>query len=162
MGRPREQDIPQNLLIRFDPKLRYLTELAAQVEGITLREYIEKAVWESFAQVSLRKPIEPEPLYGTGPDDAIAAPLQPSDPAVEREHSLARNADSLWHDNPCARLEVLALARPHLLTKEDEQLWNYLHSRSDLKIKGGRGYKLDRTKIAAIWPQLKAAAKDGK
>jgi hypothetical protein len=130
--------------------------------GITLREYIEKAVWESFAQVSLRKPIEAEPLYGTGLYDTVAAPVQPLDPDAEGAHSLQSSADSLWHDNPCARLEVLAMARPHLLTKENEQLWHYLHSRSDLKINSGKRYKLDRAKIAAKWMELKAAAKDGK
>ena len=159
MGRPREQDIPQNLTIRFDPKLRYLTELAARIKGVALRDYIEGAVLRSLSEVSLRTPDVEEPLYGVHPQHGLVTPKRQNS-EDDREHSVAAHADALWHDNPYARLEVIALSRPWLLTPEEEKLWKFLHSRDEVKIKAedGEGYRMDRKKIAEQWMQLKAAA----
>jgi hypothetical protein len=144
--------------MRFDPKLQYLAELAARLKGISLREYIESAVLQSFERVSVDSTdFFAEPVYGSGPDDFVAAAPKVKSPEEERLQSLAHNADKLWDDTPYTRLEMLCMAWSHLATSDDEQFFNFLHTRPKLKLKAENGYRMDRKKIADDWQQSKAA-----
>ena len=51
------------IAVRLEPRLRFLTEVAAKAQGLTLSAYVEFALQESFKSVTLRVPPEPEPIY---------------------------------------------------------------------------------------------------
>ncbi len=50
---PIDMELPTHLNMRIDPKLRYITELAARARSMTLTEYIAAALQDSFKNVSI-------------------------------------------------------------------------------------------------------------
>jgi hypothetical protein len=152
----KDPELPEMLGLRLDPKTRYLAELAARAQGASLTTYVSNAIVESFKRITLRKPTEPEPMYGNNPDDVVIPAVDAEQERVKNEAMLVSNmADIIWSDNPFTRLEIRALTFPHLMTGEDVQLWNYIHAQGDLKIKDGNGYKFNREFIAANWKAIK-------
>jgi hypothetical protein len=152
----KDPELPEMLGLRLEPKTRYLAELAARAQGASLTTYVSNAIVERFKHVTLRKPSEPEPMYGNNPDDVVIPTIDTEQERAKNEAMLVSNmADAIWSDNPFTRLEIRALTLPHLMTSEDIQLWNYIHSRGDLKIKDGNGYKFNREQIAANWKDIK-------
>lgn len=86
--------------VRLDPKLRYLTELAARKQRRSLSSFIEWVLEESLARVV---------LWEKG--GAI---------------SLADEAAHLWHVDEPTRFARLALRYPDLLTFEEQALWRLI------------------------------------
>jgi hypothetical protein len=158
----KDPELPEMLGLRLEPKTRYLAELAARAEGRTLSSFVEQAIIASFSRVTLRKPSEPEPMYLGTSGEFHVAPIDVEQERIQNEAMLVSNmADNLWSDNPFIRLEIRAMSLPHLMTFEDSQLWSYIHTRDEFKIKSGKGYKFNRELIAANWKIIKADAKKG-
>lgn len=150
-------DISTHLNIRIDPKVRYLTELAALKSKMSLTEYIEAALTESFSRVTLREASEPQPIYEDNAGKFHIAPIDEEQERIENEAMLISNVgDKVWSENPMTRLEIRAQTLPHLMEPDDTRLWEYIHSRDDLKIKQGKSYKFNRELIAANWKTIKA------
>lgn len=155
----RDPELPEMLGVRLDEKTRYLLELACRQTGQSLSAYSECAIIESFNRVTLHKPSDPEPMYGSNPDDAVIPAVDEEQVRVKREAMLVSNmANIIWSDNPFTRLEIRALTLPHLLSDDDKQLWNYIHTRDEFKVKDKNGYKFDRDSIAENWQTIKEQA----
>ena len=89
--------------VRFDPKLRYLAELAARKHRRTLSSYIEWAVETSLERVNL--------YDGENYNDAI---------------SIADEARRLWDVDEAERFIKLAITYPDLLTHDEQERWKML------------------------------------
>jgi hypothetical protein len=103
MGRPEKRAPKKSevVTVRFDPKLKYLAELAARKQRRPLSSYIEWAVEQSLARVELE-----ESLGGEGVSVASA----------ERAHHL-------WDLDDADRVVRLAFCYPDLLTHEEQTVW---------------------------------------
>lgn len=86
--------------VRFDPKSRYLAELAARRHRRPLSSYIEWAVAESFSRVDLKPHVLRE------------APV-----------TLADEAEALWDFRPAYRVAKLAFRYPELLDHDEQVIW---------------------------------------
>ena len=95
----------ETVTVRLDPKLRYLSELAARKHRRTVSSYVEWAVEESLQRVNLR--------------DESGDGLQDYNRAV----SIGAMADSLWDVDEADRLAKLAMQFPELLTHEEQLVW---------------------------------------
>lgn len=99
----------ETVTVRLDPRLNYLTELAARAQRRTKSSFVEWAVETVLDEVS---------VPGTGGYNA-----EPS--------SIEDLASSLWDVDEADRLANLALYAPILLTHEEQVLWkvicNYIH-----------------------------------
>ena len=91
--------------VRFDPKLRYLTELAARKHRRSVSSYIEWAVENSLKSVTL--------YDGSGNFD---------DPPVSVEDESRR----LWDVSEPERLVRLAVLYPELMTIDEQMLWKLI------------------------------------
>jgi hypothetical protein len=91
----------QTVTVRFDPKLRYLAELAARKQRRTVSSFIEWAVEQSLHQIYLE---------------------DPSSYNVEGQ-TLSGNAEELWDVDDSERFIKLALFYPQLLTHEEQLVW---------------------------------------
>ncbi|MFO1103043.1 MAG: hypothetical protein U1E20_09085 [Methylocystis sp.] len=89
--------------VRFDPKLKYLAELAARKQRRPLSSYIEWAVEQSLGQVVLEE--------DSGESVSVAS--------AERSHQL-------WDLDEPDRIVRLALHYPDLLTHEEQTLWKLI------------------------------------
>lgn len=98
----------ETVTVRLDPKLRYLTELAARMQRRTVSSYIEWAVEESLSRVYLRDEV------GGSRDDH------------QRPISVESMADGLWDVDESDRLIKLATQFPELLTHEEQVLWKLI------------------------------------
>jgi hypothetical protein len=153
----KDPEIPEMLGIRLEPKTRYLAELAARTQRKTLTAYVEEAIINSFSNVTLYRTSEQEATYGSGLSDVSIDAIDAKQEQIQSEAMrVSIMGDSIWSENPITRLEIRALSLPHLMTDEDEAFRAYIHSREDLKIKVGKGYKLNREFIAANWKTIKA------
>ena len=88
--------------VRLDPKLRYLTELAARKQRRSLSSFIEWAIEESLSRVILTD----DTRKGTG-----------------FEESVADEAEHLWDVDEADRFAKLALKYPAMLTHEEQVIW---------------------------------------
>ncbi len=118
----------ETVTVRLDPKLRYLTELAARIQRRTVSSYIEWAVEESLSNVYLRHE------DGGSRDDYR--------PAL----SIESMADGLWDVDESDRLIKLATQFPELLTHEEQVLWKLIRENGFLW-KGS----FDKTSGDYIW-----------
>jgi hypothetical protein len=87
--------------VRFDPKLRYLAELAARKQRRTVSSFIEWAVEDALTRVVL--------LYDFGPG------------ATDR--TVASETEKLWDVDEADRFLKLAMSYPDLLTHDEQVLW---------------------------------------
>ncbi|OYQ70551.1 hypothetical protein B9T13_04640 [Wohlfahrtiimonas chitiniclastica] len=83
--------------IRFDPKLKYLLEIAARVQRRNLTNYIEWAVEESLKQVR-----------------------------VSDHNSIADISENLWDIDESHRFLYLAAFYPELLTYEEQEVFKVI------------------------------------
>lgn len=150
-------EIPTHLNIRIDPKLRYLIELAARAKGkdVSLTDYIESALWESFKRVS----IDPLPGFDEELEVRELSPAERLEKLKRRKETtsnpLFEVADQLWSEYPLKRLELLATYAEHLMSEDDHAIWNYLFTRKELKTREG---KLNHKQIHLNWAHIKKAA----
>ena len=91
----------ETVTIRLDPKLRYLTELAARKQRRTVSSFIEWAIERALSNVILEE----------GPHGAIDVDLASA---------------FLWDPLEADRFAKLALYYPGLLTYEEEVLWKLI------------------------------------
>ena len=138
-------EISTHLNIRITAKVRYLAEIAARIEGVSLTDYVEAALMESFKNV-----------YPFGePYDLKTTPQQRREQAASPVDSLSHYADGLWDDNPGVRLALRAAVDSDVLLREDERIVFDWILRSPKYAKNG---KLDQRAIAADWHDIKTAA----
>jgi hypothetical protein len=142
--------------MRIDPKLRYLTDLAARARNVSLTEYIEEVLWESFKRVS----IDQFPELNEEPNSRELSRAELLEKFKKRSavvtNPLSDVSDGLWSEHPFVRLQLLAVSGlDHLMSHEDNALWEYIVSRRDLKSKDG---KLNHKLISEQWAQIKADA----
>lgn len=96
----------ETVTVRLDPKLRYLTELAARIHRRTLSSYIEWAIKDALDGESIR------PTWQAG--------FNASD------HTIGHEAEYLWDVDEADRFAKLALRYPYLLTHEEQVLWKVI------------------------------------
>src|SRR4051794_40960280 len=94
-GEARRSEI---VTVRFDPKLKYLAELAARKHRRPLSSYIEWAVEQSLSQVVIQESRDGESL-------SVAD---------------AERTDALWDLDEPDRIIRLAIRYPDLLTHEEQ------------------------------------------
>jgi len=92
----------QVVTIRFDPKLRYLIELAARKQRRTVSSFLEWVAEKSLDQVFLYE--------GTGYNG-------------DHNVTIADEAENLWDVDDAERLARLAIRYPDLLTHEEQLIW---------------------------------------
>lgn len=104
----------QTVTVRFDPKLRYLAELAARKQRRTVSSFIEWAVEESLKNII----------------------------TVEFDNlSLAEEAETLWDVDDAERFARLAISHSELLTHDEQILWKVILD-SNLLSLSPFGYKI--------------------
>jgi uncharacterized protein (DUF1778 family) len=91
----------QTVTLRLDPKLRYLTDLAARSQRRTTSGFIEWAIEEALSKVVL---------------------LQLKD----RTLTLKDKASALWDVDEPDRFAKLAIKYPNLLTHDEQVLWKLI------------------------------------
>jgi hypothetical protein len=98
--------------VRFDPRLRYLAELAARKQRRTVSSYIEWAVEQSLTQIKVTE-------------------------AQNGFRTIADESFELWDVDEADRFVKLASLHPELLTHNEQILWKlirenkYVHHPSD-------------------------------
>jgi hypothetical protein len=143
--------------VRFDPRLRYLAELAAKVQRRTFSSFIEWAVEEALKNVQIKAGDNPygdndEPLYGDGPGAVVAGRKT----ASVLDYSIAARSHELWDVDEADRFVKLATKFPHLLDYEQQQLWKRILESSLSQTKEG---KLDVKLVRKHWAKFNSEAK---
>lgn len=95
----------QTVTLRLDPRLRYLTELAARTQRRTTSGFIEWAIEGSLKEIIL-EPANAENNRG--------------------DVTLADESYTLWDVDEPDRFILLAINYPHLLTHEEQILWKII------------------------------------
>ena len=96
----------ETVTVRLDPKLRYLTELAARLHRRTSSSYIEWAIKAS---------LDTEALRPTGTPSMVVT-----------DTTIGSEAEYLWDVDDADRFAKLALRYPHLMTHEEQVLWKLI------------------------------------
>ena len=138
--------------MRLDPKLKYLSEIAARKQRRSLANFVEWAVEEALAKVKL---------------------VEDSEGKTQRERSVRDEAATLWDLEPSDRFMKLAESYPDLLTYEEQMIWKAIsevrvneHAAGD----AGKSHvlfrtfligklsdkKADRNTVKECWPTLVA------
>ena len=95
----------QTVTVRFDPKLRYLAEIAARKQRRTVSSFIEWAVEESLNNVFI--------YQGSGYNK-------------DEDISIAEEANRLYDVDEAERFARLAIFYPDLLTHDEQLLWKII------------------------------------
>jgi len=95
----------ETVTVRFDPKLRYLTELAARKHRRTLSSFIEWAIEDSLTRVVLYR--------GSGYQGDV-------------DRTVADETAKLWDVDEAERFVRLAIHYPELLTHQEQERWKLL------------------------------------
>src|SRR5262249_53773761 len=115
----------ETVTLRLDPKLRYLTELAARKQRRTVSSFIEWAIEQALFLVKLE--------------------LDEASPPT----NLVEAAALFWDPDEADRFAKLALNYPDLLTYDEQVLWKLIQDCEALwlvdfdKRKGHPGYQID-------------------
>lgn len=131
----------ETVTVRFDPRLRYLAELAARKQRRTLSSFIEWSVEEIINKTIIYE--------GTGHNG-------------DETRTFAEEADRLWDVDEVERLARLAILHPELLTYDEQKVWKILKDCLILTPaqKSAREYDWDILeiqvfpRIRALWPDL--------
>ena len=113
------------VMVRLNPKLRYLAELGARKHRRTLSSFIEWTIEESLKQVCLESPLS----MGS--------------------YSIYACATSLWDVDVADRFAKLAINHPDLLTHEEQVLWKLIYENGYLW--RGKYTKNAESKNEAVW-----------
>ncbi|UOO87995.1 hypothetical protein LVJ82_10870 [Vitreoscilla massiliensis] len=92
-----------NLTVRFEPKLRYLAEIAAKSQKRSLSAFVEWAVENILNDVEVKD-------------------------RVNRFVKLSEVSNALWDVNEIERFIRLAIVLPDLLTFEEQKIWKIITS----------------------------------
>ena len=151
---PVETEIPTHLNMRIEPKLRYLADLAARATGTSLTEYIEEALWQSFAKVSL----DQFPELNEEPNSLLKLS------AVERQahfrkrgelitNPLSTVGERLWSEHPFARIQLLIVGGfEHLMSDDERTIWDHAFAHY------AKSGKLSTKLVVEHWNEIKTAA----
>lgn len=90
--------------VRFDPRLKYLAELAARKQRRPLSSFIEWAVDQTVSQIALTQNYDGNDLTVTEADKSFR----------------------LWDPDEADRVVRLAFKLPELLTHEEQVLWKLI------------------------------------
>lgn len=96
----------ETVTMRLDPKLRYLTELAARKQRRTVSSFIEWAIEHSLKDIILYEDYN-----------------YPGDP---NKITLSQEAQTLWDTDESDRIAKLALTYPELLTYDEQIVWKVI------------------------------------
>ena len=96
----------ETVTIRLDPKLRYLTELAARKHRRTVSSFIEWAIERTLDEIVLGERYDEE--------------------AGVYEVNLGNQSELLWDTDEADRLAKLGLHYPELLTHDEQVLWKLI------------------------------------
>ena len=91
----------QTVTLRLDPRLRYLTDLAARTQRRTTSGFIEWAIESALHLIVLK-------------------------PGADSSTTLADEASSLWDIEEADRFVMLAIKYPHLLTHDEQVVWKLI------------------------------------
>jgi len=100
----------ETVTMRLDPKLRYLTELAARRQRRTVSSFIEWAIEHSLESIILREEYDYKGSSMTT--------------------TLAQEAQTLWDIDEPDRIAKLALRYPELLTHDEQVIWKLVREHS--------------------------------
>ncbi len=147
-GRLRRSEV---MTMRFDPRTRYMMELASRVQRRTVSSFIDWAVTEALKGVDLgtrRVSVE-------GYIENIGDPPSYRDEPIK----LTEEFRKLWDPNEADRLARLALNYPDLLNYDESILWKLIagcpavwHGPNDTL------EKLDLRVLRKYWDTFKAVA----
>ena len=143
----------ETVTVRLDPKLRYLTELAARKHSRTVSSYIEWRIKSSLDQEDVR-PVD-TPAH-------VAAP-----------ETIGSEGEYLWDVDEADRFAKLALRYPHLLTHEEQVRWKLIRENGYVWKGSYAGPRKEWTwvpseqsinfqRLREFWPAFCAAADTGK
>lgn len=130
--------------MRFDPKLKYLSELAARKQRRSLANFVEWAIEQALARVLVK---------GAGSDGD--------------ELSIADASKYLWALDEPERLVKLATVCPDLLSYDEQLIWRVIceHSVYNQAVERESVFKnqedFDVALVRACWPEIKAFALEG-
>lgn len=149
-----DNEIPTHLNMRIDPKLRYLADLAARATGVNLTEYIEAAIRQSFAKVSLDQ--IPLPEMDEEPNYLGLSPAERRERFRKRAatvtNPLSEIGERLWSEHPFARIQLLVVAGfDHLLTADEQRLWDHAFAHY------AKDGKLSTKRVIENWSKIKFA-----
>lgn len=122
--------------MRFDPRVKYLAELAARRERRSLTNFVEWAIDKELSRVVLRQAI--------GRDPEVVA---------------ADSTDLLWDLDEVERLRKLQSNCPDLLNYEEQRILALI---SEFGTGGGSSIrfkvdnKIDWSLVKSCWPEIKA------
>jgi hypothetical protein len=110
--------------LRFEPRIRYLADLAARIQRRNLTDFLEWSIEEVLKTIQIKAGDNPygdnnEPSYGDAPNEWTAKPRQ----ASVFDNSIAARSHELWDVDEADRFIKLATKFPHLLDYEEQQLW---------------------------------------
>ena len=130
----------ETVTVRFDPKLRYLGELASRIQHRTLSSYIEFAVADSLTRQVIWQGEE----YPGAPHTEV---------------KISDVADSLWDVFVPDRFGKLAVRFPHLLNHIEQIIWKFVRENSFFWKTNERGRTLDFVELRAHWDALNKVAR---
>lgn len=118
MPRPKKSVLQRSevVTVRFDPRLRYLVELAARKHRRTVSSFLEWAAERAVMELTIgEKIVEKE----------VGSPEL-------REVSFGEWSDLLWDVDRPDRLVKLALGFPDLLTYDEQVIWKRIQEDRDV------------------------------
>jgi hypothetical protein len=124
----------ETVSVRLDPKLRYLTELAARALRRSTSSYLEWSIQDSLHRVLITQEIDSRGNY--------------------KGKSISEVAATLWDVSEADRFARLALRYPDLLTHSEQILWKLIRENAYLW-KGRPDEAGDRTEANLIWERLR-------
>jgi len=100
--------------LRLNPKMRYALELMARSDNRTVSSLLENLVTQAVKSTNI-KILPPAPR--------CQLPLMPTDDRL-KSVSLSEALSYVWDTNEMRRAVLMGLYFPHLLTTEEEVIWN--------------------------------------
>ena len=132
----------QMVTLRLDPRLRYLTDLAARIQRRTTSGFIEWAIEEAIGKLEMLV-----------------------DEENNRVYTLADESFWLWDVDEPDRLVKLAERHPNLLTHDEQLLWKviteaqFLYNKDYIDPTGApRVIRLDVRLVRKYWSELQSVA----
>jgi predicted transcriptional regulator len=125
--------------VRLDPRLRYLSEIAARRQRRTLSSFIEGALEDSLERITLRD------MQG-------------------REKTIAQESGNLWDIDESDRFVYLAQHYPDMLTYDEQRVWKLVCENNyvmwaEREEDGTMHYEIALTRLREHWDNFCAVAR---
>jgi hypothetical protein len=126
----------QTVTIRLDPRMRYLTELAARSQRRTTSGFIEWAIEEALNRIEID-----------------------CNPNLQDKITLKEAAQYLWDTDESDRFIKLTQNSPNLLTHDEQVLYKLIMENGFIwEFKEGQLQTSDKNKLRKYWNDLKSVA----